>query len=425
MVVTKSISRFARNTLDCLNYIRKLKDKNIPVYFEKENINTLDTKGEVMLTIMASLAQQESQSLSQNVRLGLQYRYQKGKVQVCTNRFLGYDKDKEGNLVINPEEAEVVKRIFREYLNGKSYYAIGQGLEADGIKTAAGNEYWLASTLRGILRNEKYMGDALLQKTVTTDFLTKKRVANKGLVPQYYVADSHKAIIPRELFLQVQEEMVRRARVKTGTGKRRVYSGKYALSHLVYCSDCGDLYRRTQWFLKGEHVPVWRCVSRLEKKKSGIDCPSRTIYEADLHAAVVTAFNQMIEQKDEFLPGMRLAVELALGQSNSPRVAEIDTRLEALQKELLKKANAKQGFEELADEIDALWEEKQDLLVEDANRAAMKQRLDELEEFLDEYQEPVTDYDEGMVRRLIERITVYEDHLDFEFKSGLETEVQM
>ena len=176
---------------------------------------------------------------------------------------------------------------------------------------------------------------------------------------------------------------------------------------------------------KGEHVPVWRCVSRLEKRKSGIDCPSRTIYEADLHAAVVTAFNQMIEQKDEFLPGMRLAVELELGQSNSPRVAEIDTRLEALQKELLKKANAKQGFDELADEIDALREEKQDLLMEDANCAAMKQRLDELEAFLDEHQEPVTDYDEGMVRRLIERITVFEDHLEFEFKCGLETEVQM
>ena len=248
------------------------------------------------------------------------------------------------------------------------------------------------------------IGDALLQKTVTTDFLNKKRVANKGIVPQYYVENSHEAIILRALFLQVQEEMVRRARVKTGTGKRRVYSGKYALSHLVYCSDCGDLYRRTQWFLKGEHVPVWRCVSRLEKRKSGIDYPSRTIYETDLHAAVVTAFNQMIEQKDEFLPGMRLAVELALGQSNSPRVAEIDTRLEALQKELLKKANAKQGFDELADEIDALREEKQDLLVEDANRAAMKQRLDELEAFLDERQEPVTDYDEGMVRRLIERV---------------------
>ena len=167
MVVTKSISRFARNTLDCLKYIRQLKDKNIPVYFEKENINSMDAKGEVMLTIMASLAQQESQSLSQNVRLGIQYRYQQGKVQVCTNRFLGYDKDEEGNLVINPEEAKVVKRIYREFLEGKSYYAIGQGLTADGIKTAAGNDFWLASTLRKILMNEKYIGDCLFQKTFT------------------------------------------------------------------------------------------------------------------------------------------------------------------------------------------------------------------------------------------------------------------
>ena len=425
MVVTKSISRFARNTLDCLKYIRQLKDKNIAVFFEKEAINTLDAKGEVLLTIMASLAQQESQSLSQNVRLGLQYRYQQGKVQVCANRFLGYDKDEDGNLVINPEEAEVVKRIYREYLGGKSYYAIGQGLTADGIRTAAGNDYWLASTLRKILTNEKYIGDALLQKTITTDFLNKKRVANKGIVPQYYVENSHEAIIPRALFLQVQEEMVRRARVKTGTGKRRVYSGKYALSHLVYCSDCGDLYRRTQWFLKGEHVPVWRCISRIEKKKSGIVCPSRTLYEADLHAAVVMAFNQMIEQKDEFIPGMRLAVELALGQSNIPRVAEIDARLEALQKELLKKANAKQGFEELADEIDALREEKQDLLVEDASRAGLRQRLTEFEEFLDGQVTGLTDYDEAMVRQLVERITVYDDHLAFEFKCGIETEVQM
>ena len=230
MVVTKSISRFARNTLDCLKYIRQLKDKNIAVFFEKEAINTLDAKGEVLLTIMASLAQQESQSLSQNVRLGLQYRYQQGKVQVCANRFLGYDKDEEGNLVINPAEAEVVKRIFRENLSGKSYYQIGKELTDDGIRTAAGSDYWLASTLKKILTNEKYIGDALLQKTVTTDFLNKKRVINKGIVPQYYVEGSHEAIIPRELFMQVQEEMVRRANLETGTGKRRTYSGKYPSS---------------------------------------------------------------------------------------------------------------------------------------------------------------------------------------------------
>ena len=425
MVVTKSISRFARNTLDCLKYIRQLKDKNIAVFFEKEAINTLDAKGEVLLTIMASLAQQESQSLSQNVRLGLQYRYQQGKVQVCTNRFLGYDKDEDGNLVINPEEAEVVKRIYREYLGGKSYYAIGQGLTADGIRTAAGSDYWLASTLRKILTNEKYIGDALLQKTITTDFLNKKRVANKGIVPQYYVENSHEAIIPRDLFLQVQEEMVRRARLETGTGKRRVYSGKYALSHLMYCAHCGDIFRRTQWWIRGEKIPVWRCVSRIEKRKSNVDCPSRTICEKDLHAAVVAAFNQLLEQKDEFLPGMKLAMERAMQASNTPRVAEIDERMKDLQKELLKKANAKQGYESLTEEIDALREEKEALLVEDANRAGLKQRLDELEAFLEEHQEPVTDYDEGQVRKLIEKITVYDDHLAFEFKSGLETEIQM
>ncbi len=423
MVITKSISRFARNTLDCLKYIRQLKDKGIAVFFEKEGINTLDAKGEVLLTIMASLAQQESQSLSQNVRLGLQYRYQQGKVQVCANRFLGYDKDEDGNLVINPEEAEVVKRIYREYLSGKSYYQIGQELSADGIRTAAGNDYWLASTLKKILTNEKYIGDALLQKTVTVDFLNKKRVANKGIVPQYYVENSHPAIIPRELFMQVREEMQRRARLETGTGKRRVYSGKYALSHLVYCANCGDLFRRSQWLIRGEHLPVWRCVSRLEKRKSGIDCPSRTFFEGDLQAAVVTAFNQAIEQKDEFLPGMRLAVERALGSSNAPRVAEIDTRLEALQKELIKKANAKQDLSELADELEMLRDEKQALLLEDANRKAAKERLDELEAFLGGQQTKVTEYDEQLVRRLIERITVYDDHLAFEFKSGLETDV--
>lgn len=214
MVITKSISRFARNTLDCLKYIRQLKGINIPVYFEKENINSMDSKGEVLLTIMASLAQQESQSLSQNVRLGIQYRYQQGKVQVNHNRFLGYDKDENGNLVINPEQAEIVKRIFREYLEGYSMNKIAAHLEADGILTGAGNSKWHTSTINKILRNEKYMGDALLQKTYTTDFLTKKRVKNNGIVPQYYVEGSHESIIPKHLFMQAQEELIAKANNK-------------------------------------------------------------------------------------------------------------------------------------------------------------------------------------------------------------------
>ena len=211
MIITKSISRFARNTLDCLKYIRELKSKNIPVFFEKENINTMDSKGEVLLTIMASLAQQESQSLSQNVKLGLQYRYQQGVVQVNHNRFLGYTKDEDGRLVIVPEEAEIVKRIYREYLEGASLARIGDGLEADGILTGAGKKQWLATTIKKILSNEKYIGDALLQKTYTVDFLSKKRVKNNGIVPQYYVENSHEPIIPREIYMRVQEEMARRA----------------------------------------------------------------------------------------------------------------------------------------------------------------------------------------------------------------------
>lgn len=233
MVITKSISRFARNTLDCLKYIRQLKDRGIPVFFEKENINTMDAKGEVMLTIMASLAQQESESLSQNVKIGLQYRYQQGLVQVNHNRFLGYTKDAEGHLVIKPEEAEVVKRIYREYLEGASLLQIGKGLEADGILTGAGKKKWRPETIKKILQNEKYIGDALLAKTYTVDFLTKKRVKNNGIVPQYYVENSHEPIVPRDLYMQVQEEMVRRANLHSGENrKKRVYSSKYALSSM-------------------------------------------------------------------------------------------------------------------------------------------------------------------------------------------------
>lgn len=200
-IITKSISRFARNTLDCLRYIRKLKEKNIPVYFEKESINTMDSKGEVLLTIMASLAQQESQSLSQNVKLGLQYRYQQGKVLVNHNRFLGYGKDEEGGLIIIPEEAEIIRRIYREYLEGQSPYAIAKNLEKDGILTGAGKTKWYDTTIRKILQNEKYIGDALLQKTYTVDFLSKHRVKNTGEVPQYYVEDHHEAIIPKNIFM--------------------------------------------------------------------------------------------------------------------------------------------------------------------------------------------------------------------------------
>ena len=225
----------------------------------------MDSKGEVLLTIMASLAQQESQSLSQNVKLGLQYRYQNGEVQVNHNRFLGYTKDEDGHLIIEPVEAEVVKRIYREYLEGASLLQICRSLKADSILTAANKPHWRPETVKKILQNEKYIGDALLQKTYTVDFLTKKRVKNNGIVPQYYVENSHEAIIPRELFMQVQEEMVRRANLRGGKdGKKRsiVVSMLYRVlftvdSAVIFTAGYTGITEVTS-LLFGDASAVWR-----------------------------------------------------------------------------------------------------------------------------------------------------------------------
>ena len=423
LVVTKSISRFARNTLDCLKYIRQLKEQNIAVYFEKENINTLDAKGEVLLTIMASLAQQESQSLSQNVRIGLQYRFQQGKVQVCTNRFLGYDKDEDGNLIINEKEAEVVKRIYREYLEGRGYYEIGKGLETDGILTAAGKSKWRVSTIRNILRNEKYIGDALLQKTVTVDFLNKKRVANTGIVPQYYVEGSHEAIISKQVYYKVQEEMARRANLQTGTGKRRVYSGKYALSSIVYCAHCGDVYRRTHWNNRGRKTVVWRCVSRLMKKNSEIECTARTITEEELHTVVIKAVNRVYNSKDSYMPQLKRNIEIGIGSKNGEQIAEFDCRIEELQKQILERINKRMDYDDIGKEIHRLKEEKYRIQLEQANNEELSARIKDLGDYLEKLGNEPIDYSEDLVRRLIERVTVWDDRFTVEFKSGIEIDV--
>ena len=423
MIITKSISRFARNTLDCLKYIRQLKDKNIAVFFEKENINTMDSKGEIMLTIMASIAQQESQSLSQNVKLGIQYRYQQGEVQVNHKRFLGYTKDENKQLVIDPEGAEVVKRIYREYLEGASLLQIARGLEADGILTVAGKAKWRPETLKKILQNEKYIGDALLQKTYTVDFLSKKRVKNNGIVPQYYVENSHEPIIPRELFMQVQEEMVRRANLRGGKdGKKRVYSSKYALSSIVYCGQCGDIYRRVHWNNRGYKSIVWRCVSRLEEK--GSECTAPTINEETLQTAVVKTINELLANKEPFLQALQKNVATILNEENDNATNDIDSKLEELQQQLLIQAKSKNDYEDVADEIYRLRELKQNALVENAEREGKRQRIAEINDFLNEQSCQLEEYDEQLVRRLIEKVTVFHDKFAVEFKSGVEIDVE-
>ena len=423
LIVTKSISRFARNTLDCLKYIRELKEKNIPVFFEKENINTMDSKGEVLLTIMASLAQQESQSLSQNVKLGLQYRYQNGEVQVNHNRFLGYTKDEDGHLIIEPVEAEVVKRIYREYLEGASLLQICRSLKADSILTAANKPHWRPETVKKILQNEKYIGDALLQKTYTVDFLTKKRVKNNGIVPQYYVENSHEPIIPRELFMQVQEEMVRRANLRGGKdGKKRVYSSKYALSSIVYCGQCGDIYRRVHWNNRGYKSIVWSCVSRLEEK--GSECTAPTINEETLQTAVVKAINELLANKEPFLQALQKNIATILNEENDNATNDIDSKLEELQQQLLIQAKSKNDYEDVADEIYHLRELKQNALVENAEREGKRQRIAEMTDFFNEQSCELEEYDEQLVRRLIEKVTVFHDKFAVEFKSGVEIDVE-
>ena len=422
-VITKSISRFARNTVDCLNYIRQLKDKNIPVYFEKENIDSMDSKGEIMLTIMASLAQQESQSLSQNVKLGLQYRYQQGEIQINCARFLGYTKNENKKLIIVPEEAEVVKRIYREYLEGASMLKIARGLEADGILNGAGRKKWHTSNINQILRNEKYIGDALLQKTYTTDFLTKKRVKNHGIVPQYYVENSHEAIIPREIFMQVQEELIRRRIVHTSpNGKKRTFSSTHCFSNMIICGGCGEFFRRIHWNNRGKKSIVWRCISRLEN--TGQFCNARTVPEGTIEQVLVNAINQTLCDKDSFLSVLKNNIETVISHENDTKLAGIDKRLEELQTELVKLANSKADYDKVGEEIYRLRDEKQKVQLEVIGRDELKKHIDDMSEFLKGQPTAITEYDESLVRRLVEKITVYEDKFTVEFKSGVTADVR-
>ena len=413
MVITKSISRFARNTIDCLKYVRQLKEKNIAIIFEKENINTLEASGELLLTIMASLAQQESASLSQNVKLGLQFRYQEGKVQINHEHFLGYTKDEERNLIIDEEEAKVVRRIYREYLEGASFRDIAEGLERDRIKTGGKRYKWHLSTVQGILRNEKYMGDALLQKTITTDFIEKTRIKNDGTVPQYYVKDSQEAIIPRDVYMQVQEEMVRRVNMTSGIeGKRkRVYSSKYALSCICTCTKCSDIYRRIAWNNRGKKSTVWRCCTRVEQGPKACDAP--TVTEEELQQATVNAINQLVHCQDSMIQTLKENIEIAMVDDNSGEMEKLNAIMLEKQKELVNLAHAKKDYGLLADEIDILRNKKQELLVKRAETEGVKKKVTELAE-----------YDELMVRKYIDQIKIYEDHFTVCFKAKVEIDIQ-
>jgi len=304
LIITKSISRFARNTLDCLNYVRMLKDLRIGVIFEKENINTLDSKGEVLLSILSSLAQDESRSISENSTWGIRRRFEQGKVTVNHTKFMGYDKDEEGNLIINEKQAKIVRRIYTDYLNGKGPNRIAKELEEEGVLNWNGKAKWYESSIRKMLSNEKYKGDALLQKTYTVDFLSKKRAVNKGEIPSYYVEESHPAIIDKDTWEAVQLEMKR----------RKAFAEKYNISKLDYatvdnpfagrviCGHCGSTFGRKVWNSTDERNRrvIWRCNKKYSVKgKKG--CENKHIDNRVLYKVFVETFNAMIENKDYFM----------------------------------------------------------------------------------------------------------------------------
>ena len=421
MILTKSISRFARNTVDCLNYIRMLKDMNIPVFFEKESINTMDAKGEVLLTIMASLAQQESESLSKNVKLGLQYRFQQGRVMVNARCFLGYDKDDEGHLVINPEQAEIVKRIYREYLEGASCMKIARGLEHDGIQTSRGKTRWHDTTIRKILENEKYMGDALLQKTYTIDFLKKKRVKNTGIMPQYYIEDDHEPIISKETFMQVQEEIARRSSEHDIMGRKKGFSSNHAFSQIVFCSECGERFRRIHWNNHGKKSVVWRCITRLNDKTK---CHARTISEDDLISAFLGAVNEMVDNNDVYLTRLKENLELAINTADPMSAEAIKNKMAVLQQELIDRTERRENYDDVAEEILRLRELQEQTLMDSTAKSEHKKRIKELRTFIRSQSGEITEFDAALAKKLLKKITVHDDFMEFHFKSGVSVSVE-
>ena len=304
MIITKSISRFARNTLDCLNYVRELKKLSIGIIFEKENINTLDTKGEVLLTILSSLAQDESRSISENSTWGMRRRFEKGQHKMSTKRFLGYNTDEDGKLVINRKQAQIVTRLYSEFLSGKTVDYIKRLFEKEGIKNWDGGTKWQATTLQSMLQNKKYKGDAVLQKSYTADFLTKRRVLNNGEIQKFYIEDDHEAIIEPWIWECVQLEIARRKRYmeEHGANSYSHNTEKNPFASKVVCGLCGKVFARKGWRSStGVDRRVWQCSERY-KVKSVMGCANRHIDEDTLVEVYLMAWNQLLECMEMLVP---------------------------------------------------------------------------------------------------------------------------
>lgn len=424
LIITKQVSRFARNVLDSLNYIfmlRKL-DPPVGVYFEKENIYTFDGKGELLLTIMSSLAQEESRSISENVTWGQRKRFADGKVNLPYKQFLGYRKGADGFPEVVPEEAIVVHRIYTRFMEGLTPGAIAKELTADGIPTPSRKQRWQTSTVESILQNEKYKGAALLQKCFTVDFLTKKRKVNEGEVPQYYVEHSHEPIITPEEFDKVQTELARRKQIS------RQYSGKSIFSSRIVCGDCGSYFGSKVWNSTSKYRRViWQCNGKFKGEHK---CETPHLDEETIKARFVTALNAIIESKDNILEDCRLM------QATLTDCTGIDTEIESLLEEidvvteLTKRCIAEnsqmaQNQEEYAARYNGFVEryEKAKARLEQlrTTKAAREAQAEAIGAFMFEVQEldALTEFDEKLWLTVIDTVTVHADgRMTFKFQGG-------
>ena len=425
LIVTKSVSRFARNTVDSLVTIRDLKAHGVEVFFEKENIYTFDGKGELLLTIMSSIAQEESRSISENVTWGHRKRFADGKILMSYKTFLGYDRGDDGNPVINPAQAEVVRSIYRMFMEGKTPFAIGKALEKKHIPSPAGSPHWSAGTINSILTNEKYKGDALLQKQYTVDFLTKKQKKNEGEVPQYYVQGSHPAIIEPREWDAVQIELARRKRI----GK--AYSGTSVFSSKLICSDCGDFFGSKVWHSTDKYrKEIWRCNHKFNHETK---CSTPHLTTQQIQALFLKAYNELMRDRTQVIADCAMLWEQVLDCSKQERaIAEVDREM-AVTAALVAarvKENATTALEqkaynrkmaELEAQYNAQKAKRDALLLEIKGKKARAESIGAFMRSIANNDLVLEDWDESLWLTLIDKGTVLPDgSINFLFKNGME-----
>lgn len=420
LILTKSISRFARNTLDCLHYVRALKELGIGVYFEKENINTLEMDTELILTFMGAFAQSESESISANVKWGKRQAMKEGKVSSPIHKLYGYALGENGELVIVPQQAEAVRMVFNRLLMGDSIRMIRDKLNASGLPARDGKE-WTDTKVRGILNNEKYCGDVLMQKTFKEDVISGKIVKNTGQMPMYLIKDNHEGIVSRTVFQSAQAELARRKSCKSSSLKnaptgRSCYSGKYALTERVICGECGTRYQRCSWHKRNKVRIVWRCVSRVEYGARYCKA-SPTMDEAPLQQAIMAAINSAMQPKEELVQEITDAFvgEIITTPDSMLTVGEIKRRRQELEDEfgeLLTKA-AQDGKEAYADRCKAikletakLKEQQEFISVQLRSNRRAQERLHEVTRVLDQSNCHMTEWNEDMIRQLVHTVKV-------------------